>query len=93
VRLIREHYGGGDAGDRLTRRQPRGRSPEADPDQQSMRRDAELAPVDIRLRGDCSYFLVYPREKAELPKVRAFQEWITGEAARTRAKLGSRAVA
>ncbi len=51
-----------------------------------------IAPVDVRLRGECAYFLVYPAEKAALAKVRMFQEWIAAEAARTRAKLGSSAI-
>jgi LysR family transcriptional regulator, glycine cleavage system transcriptional activator len=52
-----------------------------------------VAPLDIRLHGECSYFLVYPREKTKLAKVRVFQEWITGEAERTRARLAVRAAA
>jgi LysR family glycine cleavage system transcriptional activator len=49
-----------------------------------------VMPLDLRLHGECSYFLVYPADKAKLSKVRVFQEWITAEAAQTRAKLGAR---
>jgi LysR family glycine cleavage system transcriptional activator len=46
-----------------------------------------VAPVDFRLRGEASYRLVFPREKADCRKIRLFHRWIALEAARTREQL------
>jgi LysR family glycine cleavage system transcriptional activator len=39
-----------------------------------------ICPFDIALPGRLAYFLVYPRENAELPKVAAFRDWVLAEA-------------
>jgi len=46
-----------------------------------------VAPVDFRLRGAASYFVVCPREKSRQRKVSLFNRWIAQEAAITRALL------
>jgi LysR family glycine cleavage system transcriptional activator len=42
------------------------------------------APSEIEVRNTIAYFLVYPRRKQKLTKIRAFQTWIAEEANRTR---------
>jgi LysR family glycine cleavage system transcriptional activator len=46
-----------------------------------------VAPVDVRLKSEQAYFLVFPREKAPLRKLRLFSEWAATEAATTRAAM------
>ncbi len=46
------------------------------------------APFKRRVRNDVAYNLVYPRERANLKKIRDFQTWIAREAAATRAVIG-----
>jgi len=46
-----------------------------------------VAPVDVRLKSDLGYFLVIPRDKAPLRKLRLFNEWAAAEAATTRAAM------
>jgi len=46
-----------------------------------------VAPVDFRLRGAASYFVVCPREKSRQRKVTLFNRWIAREAAITRTLL------
>jgi LysR family glycine cleavage system transcriptional activator len=43
------------------------------------------APSDIEVRNPLAYYLVYPNRRAKLAKVQAFQSWIAGEVAKTRA--------
>lgn len=46
---------------------------------------AELAdgrlvqPFELVARGDSSFWLVYPQERQNVPKIRAFRDWILGE--------------
>lgn len=40
-----------------------------------------VAPFDIELPIDGGYYLVYPEERADAPKVAAFRDWILGEVA------------
>ena len=47
-----------------------------------------VAPLDFRLRGDSRYFLVFPRDKRRLNKVRLFETWSSQEASMTRMQLG-----
>ena len=47
-----------------------------------------VAPIDVRLPSELGYFLVIPREKAQLRKLRLFDEWAAAEAATTRAAMG-----
>ena len=46
-----------------------------------------VAPVDVRLKSELAYFLVFPRENARLRKLRLFSEWAATEAATTRAAM------
>ncbi|MCK6452879.1 MAG: transcriptional regulator GcvA [Alphaproteobacteria bacterium] len=46
------------------------------------------APFKRRVRNDVAYNLVYPRERANLKKIRDFQSWIAREAAATRSAIG-----
>ena len=46
-----------------------------------------IAPVGGRLVDETGYYLLVPRERARLRKVRAFRRWIAGEAAATRKVL------
>jgi LysR family glycine cleavage system transcriptional activator len=46
-----------------------------------------VAPIDVRLPSELGYFLVFPREKAQLRKLRLFDEWAAAEAATTRAAM------
>jgi LysR family glycine cleavage system transcriptional activator len=52
-----------------------------------LQRGRLVAPLDIRLHGEASYYLVYPKAKAKLSKVRLFGDWIASEASLTRALL------
>ena len=46
-----------------------------------------VAPIDVRLRSELGYFLVFPRAKAQWRKLRLFSEWAASEAATTRAAM------
>ncbi len=46
-----------------------------------------VAPVDVRLKSELAYFLVVPRDRAQLHKLRLFNEWAASEAATTRAAM------
>ncbi|MFS2157242.1 LysR substrate-binding domain-containing protein [Pseudomonas sp. Pseusp122] len=35
-----------------------------------------VAPFDIELHQGISYFLIYPSQRAQLPKIRALREWL-----------------
>ena len=42
-----------------------------------------VIPFDTVLETEWAYYLVYPHELAELPKVRAFRDWLVGTVARS----------
>lgn len=46
-----------------------------------------VTPIGVPLRTDSAYFLVFPREKADLRKVRLFHHWVASEAEITRGAL------
>lgn len=46
-----------------------------------------VAPIDQRLADETGYYLLVPRERARLRKVRAFRKWLMSEAAATRKVL------
>ena len=46
-----------------------------------------VAPVDVRLKSELAYFLVFPREHTQSRKLRLFSEWAAAEAATTRAAM------
>jgi LysR family transcriptional regulator, glycine cleavage system transcriptional activator len=39
-----------------------------------------VVPLDIAVRSEHAYYLVYPEEKSELPALRAFRDWLLAEA-------------
>ena len=43
-----------------------------------------VAPIDIRLRSGEGYFVVFPKEKERLRKLRAFRDWLAEETAAVR---------
>ena len=44
-----------------------------------------VRPFDITLPAEYAYYLVYPEHTANRPKIKAFRDWILGEAERVRA--------
>ncbi len=42
-----------------------------------------VAPIDLCLRGNTAYFLVFPKDKGRLRKVRLFRDWAAREASIT----------
>jgi DNA-binding transcriptional LysR family regulator len=43
-----------------------------------------LRPFDLALPLSFAYYLTFPREQAEVPKIRAMRGWILEETRRTR---------
>jgi len=48
---------------------------------ESLRDGVLVAPFDLVLDQGVSYFLIYPPERGQLPKIRALQEWLLRNAA------------
>lgn len=46
-----------------------------------------VAPIDRRIADETGYYLLVPRDRARLRKVRAFRKWLMNEAATTRKVL------
>lgn len=46
-----------------------------------------VVPFDIELPVDGGYYLVYPEERADAPKIKAFREWLLAEAAVSDAEI------
>jgi LysR family glycine cleavage system transcriptional activator len=46
-----------------------------------LRSGALVIPIDRSLIGQEGYYLVYPEEKANLPAVTAFRDWLLAECA------------
>jgi DNA-binding transcriptional LysR family regulator len=46
-----------------------------------------VAPFDMVLNQGISYFLIYPSQRAQLPKIRALRDWLTAEASRSRVQV------
>ena len=51
--------------------------------QESLRDGVLVAPFDCVLDQGISYFLIYPPQRAEMPKIRLFREWLLEAAAAT----------
>lgn len=48
-----------------------------------------VTPFDIALPSESAYYLIYPEERAENPKLVAFREWLLGEVAKTKDEPGA----
>ena len=49
--------------------------------EEELRSGALVIPIDRPVTGKDGYYLVYPEEKANLPTVIAFRDWLLGECA------------
>ena len=48
-----------------------------------------VTPFDIALPSESAYYLIYPEERADNPKLVAFREWLLGEVAKTKDEPGA----
>nr|NIO39289.1 transcriptional regulator [Burkholderiales bacterium] len=48
-----------------------------------------VIPFDIALPGENAYYLIYPEERRDQPKVMAFREWLLAEVTKASERSGA----